>query len=73
MFNISARWKVRLYFLFGLFTPFVAIEFLPWWLGVPVAIFSVLYVFVALAMAKKIGIDDKEKEKETIDIKDTDK
>jgi amino acid permease len=64
MITVSPAWKVRLCFLFGLFTPFVAIEFLPWWLGVPIAIFSFLYIFVALAMAKKIKTDS---EKDTID------
>jgi amino acid permease len=64
MITLSPQWKVRLYFLFGLFTPFVAIEFLPWWLGVPVALFSFLYIFVAFALAKKIKED---LNKETID------
>jgi hypothetical protein len=54
---MSKIWKCRISFLVGIFTPFIAIEFLPWWLGVPVAILSAMYIAVAIKLAKEISKD----------------
>jgi hypothetical protein len=52
--------KIRLYFFASIFIPFVAIEFLPWWLSAPISIVCFFSFWTVCIAAKKYSEELKE-------------